>query len=107
MTKYYTHVGQVKFVSDDAEELRAILKRNRDRRVRAERERRERAIRKEIRDFQERYQDVAFRFGNATGLLCTFRPRDQQIIARWAVDEQFVAPKPVAFVSQEKEFVYE
>jgi hypothetical protein len=94
MAKYVAHIGRLRVTSTDKQQLQEILRRDRDRKVRAEQERRERAIRKEIRDFLRRYRTCVFRYGNAEGLLCTFRPREQRIIARWWVDEEFIPPKP-------------
>ncbi len=99
MSQYVAYVGRVRLVSEDAEKLRSVLKRERDRKVRAAQKDRQRAIRREVREFCDRYQDCVFRYGNAEGLLCTFRPREQQIIARWWVDQEFTPPKNVAFMS--------
>ena len=99
MSKYFVNVGRVRVTSDDAQKLREILKRDRDRKAQAARERQERAIQREVRNFRHRYRDVPFRYGNVVGLLCTFRPRDQQIIARWWLDEEFIPPKTISFIS--------
>jgi hypothetical protein len=107
MSKYVAYVGRVRLTSEDKQKLQQILRRDRDRKVQAERERRERAIRKEMRDFLRPYQSCVFRFGSAEGLLCTFRPRDQKIIARWWVDAEFVPPKPITHVPRLRDSLLE
>jgi hypothetical protein len=71
MSKYVAYVGKVRFTLDDPQQLGAILKRDRDRKAQAKRKRREHAVRKEVREFRDRYQDCVFRYGNTVGLLCT------------------------------------
>jgi hypothetical protein len=107
MSKYIAYVGKVRFTSTDKQILQEILRHDRDRKVKAEREKRERAIRKEIRDFCKRYKQCVFRYGNAEGLLCTFRPREQRIIARWWVDEEYIPPKPITHVPRMRDALLE